>query len=284
MENKKFTITPQSVQETMLLPLWGRAKYSQLYPELLEDPEADKIMEKIDYDFSKVEQGFGESGGLSWIIRARNFDNAIKRYIKKYPEATVVNLGCGLDTTFSRVDNGKIKWYDLDLSDAIAFRKKLIPETSRSKCISKSAFDTSWFGDVEYKEEKGIYFLAGGLFHYFKEDKISDLVSRMADKFPGGKLIFDALSKFGLKMANKMIKKTGNQKAEGYHWVNDPKKEISKWSDKIKVADYYPFYKDIKRDSKFKFGTRAKMNINDLFNISRFIELKFEKLKYGKNE
>lgn len=275
MSSEKLTIQPQSVQETMLLPLWGRAKYSHLYPELLDDLEADRIMGKIDYDFSKVEQGFGESGGLSWLIRARNFDNSIKRYLARYPEATVVNLGCGLDTTFSRVDNGKIKWYDLDLPDAIAFREKFIPATSRSKCIAKSAFDASWFDDVEYKEEQGIYFLAGGLFYYFKEGEISDLVSRMADKFPDGEMIFDALSKFGLKMANKMVKKTGNQGAEGYHWVNNPKKEISRWSDKIQVTDYYPFYKNVKRDSKFKFGTRVKMNINDLFNISRFIELGF---------
>ena len=276
MNAEKLTIKPQSVQETMLLPLWGRAKYSRLYPELLDDPEANKIMEGIDYDFSKVGQGFGETGGLAWLIRARNLDNAIKKYIKKYPEATVVNLGCGLDTNFSRVDNGKIKWYDLDLPDAIAFRKTFIPETLRSKCISKSIFNISWFDNVEYKKEKGIYFLAGGLFYFFKEDEISGLVSKMADKFPDGKLIFDALSKTGLNMANKMIKKTGNHGVKGYYWVNNPKKEILRWSDKIQITDCYPFYKNIERNSKFKFGTRVKMNINDLFNISRFIELGFK--------
>jgi O-methyltransferase involved in polyketide biosynthesis len=161
----RLTIEPQSVQETMLLPVWGRAEYSHLYPELLDDPRAEEIMGKIDYDFSKVEKGFDEYGGVSYLLRARNFDDAIKEYIKKYPEATIINLGAGLDTTFFRVDNGKFAWYDLDLPDAIDFRKKLIPETSRSECIAKSAFDISWFDDVGYKEEKGIYFIAGGLFH-----------------------------------------------------------------------------------------------------------------------
>ena len=121
----KLTIEPQSVQETMLLPIWGRAKYSHLYPELLDDPRDEEIMGKIDYDFSKVEQGFDENGGLAYLVRARNFDDAIKEYIKEYPEATIVNLGAGLDTTFFRVDNGKIAWYDLDQKKQDSEQKKI---------------------------------------------------------------------------------------------------------------------------------------------------------------
>jgi hypothetical protein len=46
-------------------------------------------------------------------------------FIEKHPEATIVNIGCGLDTTFSRIDNGKIQFYELDLPDVIALRKNL---------------------------------------------------------------------------------------------------------------------------------------------------------------
>ena len=79
----KLTIEQQSVQEPMLLPGWGRAKYSHLYTELLDDPRAGEIMGKIDYDFSKVEKGSDENGGLAYLVRAKNFDDSIKEYIKE---------------------------------------------------------------------------------------------------------------------------------------------------------------------------------------------------------
>lgn len=261
----------------MLIPVWGRAEYSHLYPELLDDPRASEIMGKIDYDFSKVEKGSDENGGIAYLVRARNFDDAIKTYIKKYPEATIVNLGAGLDTTFSRVDNGKVTWYDLDLPDAIDFRKKLIPETARSRCIAKSAFDTSWFDDLDYEEAKGIYFIAGGIFQYFEESEISKLVGSMAEKFPDGGLIFDAVSKFGLWFTNRMVKKTGNVGAEAYFSLGNPVKQISGWSDNINVAEWYPYWHGVKRDPRWEKSTIFKMNFCDWFKIAKFVQLRFIK-------
>jgi O-methyltransferase involved in polyketide biosynthesis len=272
-----LTIEPRSVQETMLLPVWGRGKYSHLYPELLDDPRALEIMGKIDYDFSKVEKGFDENSGIGWLVRAKNFDDVIKEYIKKYPEATIVNLGAGLDTTFSRVDNGRIAWYDLDLPDAIDFRKKLIPETSRSRCIAKSAFDVSWFDDVDYEEEKGIYFIAGGFFYYFEESEIRRLVSSMAESFSDGGLIFDAISKLGLWFTNRMVKKTGNTGAEVLFGLGNPVKRISGWSGNINVAEWYPYWHGVKRDPRWSKNTIFKMNFCDWFKMAKFVQLRFIK-------
>ncbi|MFX0106285.1 MAG: class I SAM-dependent methyltransferase, partial [Candidatus Hodarchaeota archaeon] len=115
-----------TLQESMLGPLWARAKYSQLYPDILDDEKSSEIIKKIDYNFTKIQEYLGEWRGIGLLIRARNFDNAVKKYIEKFPESTIVNVGAGLDTTFHRVDNGSIKWYDLDLPDAIEFRRKYI--------------------------------------------------------------------------------------------------------------------------------------------------------------
>ncbi len=45
--------------------------------------------------------------------------------------AAVVNLGCGLDDTFSRVDNGQCRGYNLDMPDVIAVRNELLPAAER---------------------------------------------------------------------------------------------------------------------------------------------------------
>jgi len=121
----------------MLLPLWGCATVSKLYPDLLHDEEALRIVESLPYDFSATAKSFGEYGMLTFAFRARKFDDIIRRYLTRFPGATIVNIGAGMDTTFSCIDNGHIRWHDLDLPDAIAFRQTLIPEGTRSRCVGQ---------------------------------------------------------------------------------------------------------------------------------------------------
>ena len=49
------------------------------------------------------------------IARTLVFDELVKEFIGRNPTATIVNIACGLDTRFYRVDNGTITWYNLDL-------------------------------------------------------------------------------------------------------------------------------------------------------------------------
>lgn len=99
-----------SVQETLLLPLWGRAVETKKQKPLLIDEKAVSIINSIHYDFTVISENINKISKASWIARSIYFDNKIKEFINLYPEATIVNIGCGLDTTFDRVDNGKIKW------------------------------------------------------------------------------------------------------------------------------------------------------------------------------
>ena len=117
----KNNIKLGSVQETLFLPLWGRAIETQKRRPLLVDEKAVSIIKSIPYDFTTISKNIMNLSRLSWIARSIYFDKKIKDFIDVCPEATIVNIGCGLDTTFERVDNGKIHWYDLDLPDTIEF-------------------------------------------------------------------------------------------------------------------------------------------------------------------
>ena len=68
------TLQAQSVQATMPIPLYGRARMSELYPELINDSEAVRIVGEMEMDFSKIESAFGEYGGVSYLSRARCID------------------------------------------------------------------------------------------------------------------------------------------------------------------------------------------------------------------
>jgi O-methyltransferase involved in polyketide biosynthesis len=132
--------------------------------------------------------------GFVIIVRTRVLDDIIKDFIKIHPNATVVNIGAGLDTTFSRVDNGSIHWCNLDLPEVIAFRKTFIQDSGRNNCIPVSVFDFCWFSKIKFDPIDGVLFLAAGIFYYFKEHEFKKLFRAMAEHFSGGKLVFDAES------------------------------------------------------------------------------------------
>ena len=48
----KYHIEKNTVQETLVIPLYGRKMCSELYPNLFRDETAMRLIEEIDYDFS----------------------------------------------------------------------------------------------------------------------------------------------------------------------------------------------------------------------------------------
>ena len=263
------------VQETMLGPLWARATYCVSYPKILNDPKAAQIIKDVSYDFTEIKKYLDEWRALGLLVRAKSFDEALKDYIDKYPNATVVNIGAGLDTTFYRVDNGTIKWYDLDLPNAIQYRRKFLAETSRNKFIAKSAFDYSWFDNIEFSQERGIFFIAGGFIYYFKEEEISFLLSAMAERFPGGEIIFDCISKLAVKVGNKRAKKYGSKEPVWHLAIGNPEKKISLWSNKIKVIDWFTMWARTSINADWSEKTQKMIKMTERLKTAKIVVLKF---------
>jgi O-methyltransferase involved in polyketide biosynthesis len=214
MTQDKIKIKLSGVSASMLGCLWGRAQVSKQYSSLFYDEKAVELVEKIDYDFSTSDvpfEGiwFNISRKLNlpefglFTLRARQFDEKVKAYIAEHPHASVVNIGAGLDTTFYRVDNGLVHWYDLDLPAVIDIRRQLLPEPDRVTYIAKSLLDPSWCDDIEQTED-GVFMIAGGVIHFFEEAQIRQFFSMLADNFPGGEIVFNVLSRsddgFGMWM------------------------------------------------------------------------------------
>lgn len=272
--SEDFSLDSGSIEETMLGPLWARATYSKLYPELLNDLQAIQIVEKIDYDFTEIAKYLGEWRSLGLLVRARSFDKAIKKFIHSHPNASVVNIGCGLDTTFSRVDNGTINWYNIDLPDAIIYRNQFIPETSRSKNISKSVFDYSWIDEVDIKIENGFIFFAGSFVYYFNEDEIRELVTFLVERFPKGEFIFEGISNLAIKVINKRAKKAGSDIRLKFG-IGDPIKLFSKWSKNVEVIDWFTIWARTPINPNWSKNTHRMLKISERFKTGKIIHLKF---------
>ena len=267
-------LPPGGLEETMLLPLWARAIVGDALPDF-NDPEAATIIPRTGYDFSKFEATINEYHKLVFVARAWHYDAALRRYLERHPKATVLNLGAGLDTTFSRVDNGTLRWYDLDLPEGVRYRKRLIPETPRSTCIPRSVFDHRWFDEIEVSIDHGIFLLAGGLFVYHKPEAVIPLFRALAERFPEGEIIFDTVSRMGVRLGNRKMKRLGTTGPFWYFSLGNAHRQIPKWSASIRLVDWFPIWKGLTRPSNCSRKTRLMMRINDLFSIETIVHLRF---------
>ena len=129
------------VQETALIPLAIRANETKRKNARIHDEKAVQIIKALTIDTKDIDKFFSHEGVVARTIM---FDRALKSYLQQYPDAVCVNLGCGLDSRFSRVDNGSILWYDIDLPDAIAVRKQFFQEEERVRLIEGSILEPEW--------------------------------------------------------------------------------------------------------------------------------------------
>jgi O-methyltransferase involved in polyketide biosynthesis len=253
---EKTAIELGSVQKTLLLPLWGRALETRKQRPLMVDKLAAEIIDKIDFDFTVIANNMSEITRLAWIARCLHIDRTIGQFLTHHPKASIINIGCGLDTTFNRVDNGMRLWYDLDLQDVIALRKKLLKETERSRCIACSFLEDGWLSEVT--NDQGVMFIAAGVFYYFTEDEIKGFFRKVADKFPQSELIFDIASVLGVRVANKKVIEAGGMDQQAVlKWGIDSARKIQDWDGRIMVVDEYPMFKNMKKNLSFRnaYGT-----------------------------
>src|SRR5262245_5611340 len=113
-------------KETLLIPLYCRAKDSQSQSPILNDTAAADIIQRIEYDFGKL--AISDRAVFLGSVRAKQIDQMTRDFLSKHPTATVLHLACGLDSRVVRIDPpATVRWYDLDYPDVIVLRERLYP-------------------------------------------------------------------------------------------------------------------------------------------------------------
>ena len=247
----KYKIEKNTVQETLIIPLYARKMCSELFPNLYCDETSARLIDKIDYDFSEAAKKSGSLmqrfGFLEVAMRQNDIAWEIRDYLNTHPNAAVVNLGCGLDNTGKFCDNGSCKIYNLDFPDVIAVRNELLPLGEREENVPCNLNDTEWFNRID--SSGGAVFFASGVFYYFLSVQVKTLVCAMSKAFPNGRLVFDAAGKTAVKLIAKTWLKTAEIKeVNAYFAVSDAKKELSLWNDNMSVSSrgYMLGYNDLK--------------------------------------
>jgi len=213
---------------------------SQRPDAMIKDEKAVALVTQMSLDFSRVRHiPMNELLNAMRIIFTREMDRYARDFLARHPDAVVVHIGCGLDSRFERVDNGQVEWYDLDLPDIIALRRKYLgDEGERYHLLACSVLEDAWLEAVKVHSpppsgtqstQRPFLFLAETVFVYFKEAQVKSLVLTLRDHFPGAELVFDGWRPFEVWLGNRYL--SNSLYAGLMHWGFWRGQELEGWGD-----------------------------------------------------
>ena len=185
------------VEETLLVPLWARARESREREPILRDGISHSIRDRLDFDFEQLDAA--QASQVGCCVRAHLMDAWVADFLRRHPGGTVIELGCGLNGRFERVDDGRVKWIDLDLPAVVALRRHFFEDGPRRRTLATSALDPAWMDDLRPRSEGPWLFVTEGMLPYLQEAEVRGLFAALADRFPGAEMVFDAMTPLVLR-------------------------------------------------------------------------------------
>lgn len=219
MSNKVEKVTFTGAQETTLATLYGKAMESRKPDSILRDHHADRALQLVDYDFSRLK--IQRSDHLTLAVRAKAYDGWAQQFIARHPDCTVLHLGCGLDTRSLRIDlPAGVRWYDVDFPDVIDVRRRLFPARDGVQTIAASVTDPHLLDGIS--GDTAVLVIAEGLTPYLQAVDGLAMLRRITEHFPGGEFLFDGYDRAGVWF----LRRYGCVKASGARlgWaIGDPR-------------------------------------------------------------
>ena len=200
---------------------------------MLQDDKAVEIISSLDYDFSKWEKIPSLIGAC---IRTLIFDKMVSEFIQLHPNGTVVEIGCGMNTRFERLDNGTITWFDLDLPEVIDIRRQFFTDTSRRTMIAASVLETAWFEQV--KSTNGPYFfISEAVIIYLSNSQAKQAITQIMTQFDTAKFALDTASTYMVKNQHKHDAMRHLPTTSWFKWVCDDPQEIELWQSNLRLLE-----------------------------------------------
>jgi len=259
------------ISKTLFIPMRGRIYSTEHFPNILKDDIALKLKDKLPPE-EKVQSQYTY---IASAVRSRNIDRYIDNFLKINPDGVIVELGCGLETTYFRHPNIKSSFYDLDLPEVIDYREKRIPLGEHQKLIKGDLFKKDWIEKIKSEiGNKPVLIVVGGVFHYFQRENVISAIKNMLN-FDNIELVFDALNSLGIKGIKKYMNDLGHSDTAMYFYVNDVNEFAKEIGPDVKVLEEIKYYSQTPKDG-LDFWTKVQMSGADLFYMVKMIHLKLK--------
>ncbi|OQO94694.1 hypothetical protein B1813_00895 [Saccharomonospora piscinae] len=176
-----------AVERTLLLTLCGRAADAASASPLLADTVAAEVASRIDESVRSASAGDADLA-RNVAIRARLLDDHVRDFVRRHPDAVVVELGCGLETRAFRTELPEtVDYYAVDLLSVIELRRRLMPHHPRETMIAASLDDPRWTDAIP--SGRAAILVADGVLAFLDPAVATRLLTTLTEHFPHGELV-----------------------------------------------------------------------------------------------
>ncbi|MCL1936766.1 MAG: class I SAM-dependent methyltransferase [Candidatus Azobacteroides sp.] len=206
-------------KSTLFITLCAKAKDYRSDRSILHDEKAAEIVDRINADLSL----FQGKADVATVIRTKHYDDWTKEFIQKHENPLIVQLGCGLDSRYERINPpSSVIWVDIDFPDVISYRKRFYTEKQGEyHMYGKSITNSRWFPEIPF--ERPTLIIAEGVFEYLDKEQVQRLLHQLTDYLHKGELIFDVISPFAMKISSKNLNKN---MGAAHKWAVNSLKEV----------------------------------------------------------
>jgi len=245
------------VAETGLLTFYCHVIESQTPDPILRDEKALEISRQLDpicaNSSSRLLRSLARGKVKKELVvhinlRAKKYDEYANSFLLKNPDGILVNIGCGMDARFHRIDNGRLTYFDLDLPEMIEFKQQFYKENERYHFLATSVFDYAWMDQVEKIGNRPVLFMAEGVFMYLDGEKVKDLILKLQARFPGSELVCEVVTAFFTRepwnrmVALKMNQQLGVGKGAAFTFGVRECRELETWHAGIEYLDDWSYF------------------------------------------
>lgn len=193
-----------NVSHTAIYTLLCRTVETANENPIIHDPMASFCLEELMSVVSEEEKkriqkwkkkvaGIGAKDTKRIAQRASDIDKMVNDYISNNPSCTVINLACGFDTRFWRIENEKCNYIEVDLPEVIALKKEILKDHLSYELIGCSVLDTMWIDKVTANGNSGFLLVAEGLVMYLPEPDAIKLFQNISQGFNRSQFILEMI-------------------------------------------------------------------------------------------
>jgi len=272
-DNSIRSISLPDVAETGMLTFYCHVIESQNPDPILLDEKAVEISYQLDPVFANSSSRFLRNLAKGKVskelvvhinLRAKKYDEYANSFFMENPNGVIVNIGCGMDARFQRIDNGRLTCFDLDLPEMIEFKQQFYKESDRYHFIASSVLDYTWMDQVAGIGKHPVLFMAEGVFMYLEGEKIKDLILTLQSRFPGSELVCEVVTEFFTRkpwnrmVALKLNQQLGVGKGAAFTFGVRNSRELETWHSGIQYLDDWSYF-DTRHPRLGWVGTMGKM-------------------------
>lgn len=243
------------VSRTAIVTLRCRVIESEKDPPIIQDPMARYCLDRLTGWASPAERVIFDKPQPTTLtnpmaLRARKYDAITNAFIARNPSSTVVNLGCGFDTRYWRIDHARCRYIELDLPEMVEVKRAVLGDRLDYEVLGCSVLDPSWIDTVTSRGNRSILLLAEGLFMYLPKPDVIRLFKTISERLTGSQITLEVVKEAYTRglwkkiVEHKMKRQLGLETGAAFEFGVRAAREIESYGRGIRVLDEWAFVDD----------------------------------------